>query len=481
MALDISALVPELLVIGLGLLLLIIHILQRQPVPANPIGWVAFLAFTAIALFVVWRMPVAEVTWGGTWLVDPLANFFKILFLLAAALVSLASITSLAGQSRFASEYIVLLSMATAAMMCVISAGDLLTLYVGLEFLAITLVVLTALDRGTAASEAGLKYLILNAISSAALLYGFSLLYGMSGSLVLGEIATIIAGGATQAWAGLALPVAIVLVLSGFAFKTSLVPFHMWSIDVYHGAPTPITAFFAIGSKAAGFAVLIRVFMKLFIPWAAAWVPALIVLSILTFTLGNLVAIPQTDIKRFLAYASIGSAGYIIMGMIAATRGGIEAMLFYAMIYVFATFGAFAVATAVQAQTGSTAISALAGLSKRSPFLALTMLLCTLSLAGVPGLAGFIGKFYIFWAVIDQGYAWLALLGIIVSILSVYYFLLLAKVMYVNDPPAESAIIRVMPSMRLALAVSVFATVFFGVYPGPLINLVTQVAARFIS
>ncbi len=467
---------PELLVAGLGLLLLVVHLLWRTQDGSRSFGYFTAAGLAAIALYAYFNLGVNQTTLEGTWVSDPLAAFFKLLFLLAGILVALSSISYLRVIKEYFTEYLMLVVFATLSMMLVVSAGDLISLYIGLEFMAICFCVLTCyLKTSPKSPEAALKYIVINAFSSAVLLYGFSLLFGLTGSVSITGITQALTASDPQP----AVYLALVLVLAGFSFKTSLVPFHMWTPDVYEGAPTPITNFFAIGSKAAGFGLMIRVFLTVFSATAGTLVLLLAVLSFLTFTIGNLVALPQTNIKRFLAYASIGSAGYIIMGLVAGGRTGVEAILFYLMINVFSTFGAFGVASVFGSTVGTDEIADYAGLSKRSPFLALVMLLSTLSLAGVPGLAGFVAKFYVFLALVHKGFAWLALVGVVISIVSVFYFLRLAKVMYVYEA-SEKEPVRVDASMQLALAASMVVTVVFGVYPTPLVNLVGQVAQAFL-
>lgn len=410
---------------------------------------------------------------GTVYLVDGYSAFFKIVFLLAALLVCL-TVSSydrpLAGQRG---EFYVLVLFATLGMMIMVSAGELITLYVGLELTTISFYVLTANLAGEDArsSEAGLKYLVLGAVSSAILLYGLSLIYGAAGTTVIKDIARM--GEVTPGfWLG------VIFVMAGLAFKVSAVPFHMWSPDIYEGAPTPVTAFLAVASKAAGFAVFVRLFITAFSTYASHWAWVVAGLAAVTMIFGNLVAIPQQNIKRMLAYSSIAQAGYLLVGLVAASRLGIKGILFYSAAYLFANIGAFAVAIAFSRYTETDDISDYAGLSQRSPFLAVTMLVCLLSLAGLPPFAGFAGKFYLFMAVIDQGYVWLAIVGMVMSMVSVYYYMSVVRVMFIGEVN-DYRPVKINGPIKAALFICLVCTILIGCYPEPLSQL-ANLAARMI-
>lgn len=410
---------------------------------------------------------------GTMYLADGYSAFFKIVFLLAALLVCL-TVSSydrpLAGQRG---EFYVLVLFATLGMMIMVSAGELITLYVGLELTTISFYVLTANLAGEDArsSEAGLKYLVLGAVSSAILLYGLSLIYGAAGTTIIKDIARM--GEVTPGfWLG------VIFVMAGLAFKVSAVPFHMWSPDIYEGAPTPVTAFLAVASKAAGFAVFVRLFITAFSTYASHWAWVVAGLAAVTMIFGNLVAIPQQNIKRMLAYSSIAQAGYLLVGLVAASRLGIKGILFYSAAYLFANIGAFAVAIAFSRYTETDDISDYAGLSQRSPFLAATMLVCLLSLAGLPPFAGFAGKFYLFMAVIDQGYVWLAIVGMVMSMVSVYYYMSVVRVMFIGEV-TDYRPVKINGPIKAALFICLVCTILIGCYPEPLSEL-ANLAARMI-
>ena len=472
MVIDLNLLLPEIFTGLLGVGLLVLFFLWRGEGATRVIGYLAAAGLAVATVLAYQTVALDTSTLQGTWLADPLAGYFKVVFLLTGVMVALLSLSYLERLGESLAEFFIMLVFLTLSMMVVISAGDLITLYLALEFQVITFAVMIGYRRREkAATEAALKYIILNAFSSAILLFGLSLLFGLTGTVNIRGIAAAVSAGGVQP----ALYLAVIFVLAGLAFKVSLVPFHMWTPDVYQGAPTPITGFLAAGSKAAGFALLIRLFLTIFTPVSSLWTTVFVVLSVLTIVLGNFVAVPQTNMKRLLAYASIGSAGYIIMGLIAADVVGVEGILFYIFMNVFGILGAFGVAIVFGNATGRDDIEAYAGLSKRSPLLALVMLLSTLSIAGIPGLAGFVAKFVLFWAIIDKGLVALALLGVVMSIVAVFYFLRIAKVMYVFEPEDEAPI-RVAPTASFVLVISMVVTLVLGVYPAPLLDLAREVA-----
>jgi len=407
---------------------------------------------------------------GGNYQIDPFAGFFKLLFLVAGILVILSAGRYLERFQERVNEFYSLMIFALLGMVVMASAGEMITLYIGLELMTVSFYILTAyLINDKLSAEAGLKYLILGALSSAILLFGISLVYAVTGTTVIADMAVgfflepvMIAG--------------IILILAGFAFKISLVPFHMWAPDIYQGAPIPVTAFLSVGSKAAAFAALVRVFIIAFPVSTFDWPLLLAVLAAITIVVGNLVALAQTDIKRLLAYSSIAQAGYIIVGLAAYNVYGVKGVLFYSMLYVFSNLGAFAAATVVEVETGSTDIKAFNGLAKRSPMVAAIMTICMLSLAGIPPLAGFVGKFYLFSGAIQSGMIWLAFIGLIMSMVSVYYYLQVAKVMYIGSTDEVSPI-KPGKTVGTALWVCLIGTILLGLYPAPLSNL-AQVAIQ---
>jgi NADH-quinone oxidoreductase subunit N len=412
---------------------------------------------------------------GGIYRIDAYSGFFKLLILFALFIVVLSSADFVAHRIPRTTEFYSFLLFAALGMFVLVSSADFITLYIGLELMTISFYVLVSICyEDQRSSEAGIKYLILGAIGSATLLFGMSYIVALSGTTLISDMA---ANLTLQP----ALVVGVVMITAGFAFKVSLIPFHMWTPDVYQGAPTPVTMFLSVASKAAAFAAMIRVFALAF-PDVTQWVnwPGLLsALAALTILAGNLLALPQTNTKRLLAYSSIAQAGYMIIGLLAINAYSLQGLLYYAMLYVFSNLGAFTVVSVVEAQSGSSDFSAIAGLGRRSPFLAATMTICLLSLAGIPPLAGFVGKLYLFVGAVEAGYLWLTFLGLIMSMVSAYYYLNLAKVMYAEQAVDEEKI-KTPYSVVAGLSVCLIGTIFLGVYPGPLAELAAQ-AVRLLG
>lgn len=437
-------------------------------------GTISALVLAGILIYVICHFSAHQVFFAGIYQIDSYGSFFKILFLAAAILVVLSSSKYVAAFKNKSNEYYGLLLFATLGMMVMACAGDFITIYVGLELMTVSFYIMTAyLLEDERSSEAGLKYLILGAISSAVMLFGMSLVFAMTGTTVITEVA------AKVTFLEPALIAGIALILAGFAFKISIVPFHMWAPDIYQGAPIPTTTFLAVGSKAAAFAALVRIFMIAFPLSTFNWSMVLAILAAITIIAGNLIALPQTNVKRLLAYSSIAQAGYILVGLVAGNNFGLKGVLFYAMVYVFANTGAFAVATSVETETGSTDIEAFSGLSKRSPFMAAVMTVCVLSLAGIPPMAGFAGKFYLFSGAISSGYLWLAFIGLLMSMISVYYYLGISKAMYIGENKGGETV-QPGGATRLAIWICLVVTVLCGIYPQPLSQMAQQAIALFM-
>ncbi|MDA8212841.1 MAG: NADH-quinone oxidoreductase subunit N [Clostridia bacterium] len=474
MNIDYSLLTIEMLTAGLALGLLVLSLV----VPGDQRKGFGYL--TAAGLAIIFAISFAfngvnkEII-GGMYLIDDFGNFFKQLALVAGVLVALASIPYVEKLESYRGEYYSLLVFATLGMVVMVGAGDLISLYLGLELMTITFFVLTAFKRGDSKSaEAGIKYVLLGAMSSAILLYGLSMLYGVAKTTVISELVSTIQAGQISP----ALILGLMFLVGGFGFKISAVPFHMWSPDVYEGAPTPVTSYLAVGSKAAAFAAFVRIFMGGMPQIQEIWIALFAGLSALSMIIGNLIAIPQTNIKRMLAFSGVAQAGYILTGMVAGTNAGIKGLAFYLMIYVFATIGAFTVAIGFSNATGSDEIKDMAGLSQRNPLMAAVMLVCLLSMAGIPPLAGFAGKLFLFSAIVAQGKLWLALVGLIMSMVSVYYYLSVAKSMYMGEA-ADPSPIEIPGSLKLVLIVSMVVTIFLGIYPAPLTGLAEAAASVF--
>lgn len=438
----------------------------------------AGLLFTAIAagLTLVALLDAADgVLLVGTYISDGLARFSKPVILLCAALTGLLSLGSLKGSGKFAGAYYALLAAATLGLCLLVSSKELITLYVGLELATTSLYALTAFYKNDDLSaEAGLKYLVLGAASSAVLLYGLSLLYGSAGTTYVDIIAIHASSGRDPV-----LTAGMVMALLGVCFKLSVVPMHIWTPDVYQGAPTPVAAFISAASKAAGFVFAIRLFPLMLAGLAGVWVPLVSVLALVTMTAGNLMAIPQTNLKRFLAYSTISQAGYILVGFVGASASGIASVLFYLPVYAVSNLAAFAVAAAFSASGASDEMESCDGLAKRHPLLALAFLAALLSLAGIPPLAGFVGKFYLFYASMEQGYAWLVLAAAVNSTVSLYYYLRILKRMYMNEPAPAQPAITVPRSVKAALAFCLAAMLALGLFPGPVIDAAAAVGRSF--
>lgn len=466
----------EILTGSLALLLLLVGFLLPAGKKAFT-GYLSALALAGLGIYTVLKFPQnLETFFNGFYQTDALAWFFKLLFIAAALLITLLSIRYTARFEDEGHEYYSLLVFTLLGMMVMVSANDLITLYLGLELMTLTFVILTAFDRKKVQSgEAGLKYILLSALSSAVLLYGLSILYGFAGSVLYKDIF----GFLTVSKQEPILIMAGLMLIAGFAFKISAVPFHMWSPDVYEGAPTPITAFLSVGSKAAAFAVIIRVFFEIIPQNYSIFIILIISLSVLSMVIGNIIALPQKNIKRLLAYSSIAHAGYILLGLIPASANGLSAVLYYILLYLFANLGAFAVVITYTNITGNDDIDSFTGLWQRSPFLTSVLIISLLSLAGIPPAAGFIGKFYLFAEIIRKGYLWLALLAIGMSVVSIYYYIVVIRVAILGKAEDTSRIKIPLPLM-IVLVITAFMTLFMGLYPGPITNWTTSIIAALV-
>ncbi|MCC6140289.1 MAG: NADH-quinone oxidoreductase subunit N [Nitrospira sp.] len=402
---------------------------------------------------------------------DRMAIFFKMFIVGASILVILASIEYVNRFAFFRGEYYFLIVMSALGMMFMASANDLLSLFVTLEFSTFGFYVLVAyLREDLASNEAGLKFFILGVFAAGLLAYGISLVYGETGQLVFSDMAS------APATPGLI--IGFLLIFAALGFKIGAVPFHTWIPDTYHGAPTPVTAFLSIAPKGAAIALLLRLFFVALFTFKPMWVLLLAAVSVLSMTYANIVAIAQTNIKRLLAYSGIAQIGNVLIGLAAGTKMGNDAILFYLLTYLFANIGAFAVVIAMSQAIGSEEINDYSGLNRRSPFLAFSMLLFLLSLAGVPPLAGFIGKIYIFVAAIKEGLYTLITVGLINIVISMYYYLIVVKKMYIAEPIDPSPI-RVSGPMKAVVYVGLAGTLLIGIYPQPFIDWVVSATMMF--
>jgi len=484
-AADFYYLLPELVLTAGSLLVLILDVsLPRRW--SRSLSWftVAVLGGAAAALLAADGVTVTVAR--GLVAVDGFALFFKLLFLLAAALTVAMSPRYLSTEGVRPGEYYFLVLCATLGMMFMAGGIDLITLFIGLETMAVSFYVLAGYLRPNRRSnEAAIKYFLLGTFSLAILLYGMSLLYGLTGSTQLRTIATSLAAGD----GGLLLPFAVMLLVAGLGFKIAAVPFHMWAPDVYEGAPTPIAAFLSVGSKTAAFAMLLRIFVEglpafrmggLGTIWGQplGWSAFFYVLAVVSMTVGNAAALTQSNIKRMLAYSSIAHAGYVLIGIVAGTPRGVTAALVYLMVYAFMQLGAFAIVVLMRrADVAGDELKDLAGLYATHPPAAAAMLLFMLSLGGIPPTAGFMGKLWVFGSAIDAGYIWLAVIGVVNSAVSLYYYARVVVFMWMSPPDAASPPLHVSPALAAVLIVAAAGTIALGVYPGLLFELAEASAA----
>jgi NADH-quinone oxidoreductase subunit N len=470
---EFSALLPLLpeLVLALGAMALLMYGAFRGECSAPSVNWLAIAVLIAAGVAVCWLPEGKLVTFGGSFVVDPFARFLKLLALTGSGFAILMSLDYLVVEEQQKFEYAILILLSTTGMLMLISAADLIALYLGLELMSLALYVLAAVNRDSVRStEAGLKYFVLGALSSGMLLYGASLIYGFTGTISFAGIAKAATGG------GIGLVFGLVFLFAGFCFKISAVPFHMWTPDVYEGAPTPITAFFAAAPKVAGIAMFVRTTIVAFPEIAVQWQQIVVFVAIASMALGAFAAIGQRNIKRLMAYSSIGHMGFALVGLAAGTAEGVQGVLVYMAIYVAMTLGTFACILAMR-RDGKLVeeISDLAGLARTNPTMALVFVVLLFSLAGIPPLAGFFAKFYVFLAAIKAGLFTLAVIGMLASVVGAYYYLLIVKVMYFDEPaPAFEP----MPyQLMTVLGVSGLFNVLFVVYPGPpLIEAATAAA-----
>ena len=463
---DWSLISLEILIAITLVFLVVVDIVLPKKTDRDWIGLFSFIALFGLIIFWLTQGNLNGTTFNGMFVMDPLAWYFKGFFLVAMVFVFAMTQEFFKSLGERRNEFYLLLWLALIGMCFVASSADFLLLFISIEILTISLYVMTAYLKSDKLSiEAGMKYLILGSLAAGFLLYGISFLYGVTHSTRFDVIQ-----GYCMIHAMTPMTLfALVLIFAAVGFKIAAVPFHMWVADVYQGAPTPVTALLSVGSKAAGFIVLIRLFFDVFEPWHLQWSLVLAILSAITMTYGNLVAMFQTNIKRLLGYSSISHAGYLLMGAAAGTALGAAGINFYLLGYLFTNLAAFLVIIVFSISTKSDEIADYAGLVKRSNILACTMLLALVSLAGMPPLAGFFSKFILLMAVIKSGYVWLALIAGVNIVISLYYYLMVAKRIYV-DPPRNASPILVSPVMRLLLGVAIIGIVTIGFFQGPFLD-----------
>ena len=466
---DLLPLLPE-LVLGVGAMALLMLGAYRNERSVILID-IACIALLIVAGILVVVLPGGkQVIFNGSFVIDSFARFLKILALAGSAAAILMSIDYAKRQRQQRFEYSVLILLSTLGMLMLISAADLIALYLGLELMSLPLYVVAASHRTVLRStEAGLKYFVLGALSSGMLLYGASLTYGFTGTVSFSGIAH------SAADAGPGLIFGLVFLFAGFCFKVSAVPFHMWTPDVYEGAPTPVTAFFAAAPKVAGIAIFVRVAVVAFPSIATQWQQIVVFVSIASMVLGSFAAIGQRNIKRLMAYSSIGHMGFALIGLAAGTAEGVQGVLVYIAIYVTMTLGVFAVILSMRRSTGMVETTdQLAGLARTHPTTAFFMAMLLFSMAGIPPLAGFFAKFYVFLAAIKAGLYILSVIGVVASVVGAYYYLAIIKAMYF-DEPAE-AFVEMPYELRVVLLLCGLFNILFFVYPGPLVGLASAAA-----
>jgi NADH-quinone oxidoreductase subunit N len=493
---DFYYLLPEMIVAGGALLVLCLDAVGRHtpvdvdsPVAAFRDRMLALLTLSILGVAGLALLPAVGVHTTiarGLVAIDGFALFFKVLFLASAILTVMMSRRYLAIEGVRPGEYFFLLLCATLGMMFLAGSIDLITVFIGLETMAVAFYVLAGyIRRNRRSNEAAVKYFLLGAFSLGILLYGMSILYGLSGTTQLRRMADALAVQEP----GLLLPFAVVLLVAGIGFKIAAVPFHMWAPDVYEGAPTPITAFLSVGSKAASFAMLLRIFIEglpafrvqglgFGIGASLGWSAFFYLLAIVTMTVGNVAALTQSNIKRLLAYSSIAHAGYVLIGVVAGTPRGVAAALVYLMVYAIMQLGAFAVVIALRRrEVIGDELKDLSGLYATHPGAAAAMLVFLISLGGIPPTAGFMGKLWLFGAAIEAGYVWLAVIGVLNSALSLYYYVRIVVFMWISPQDESAPPFRLSPALASVIIVTAAATVLLGVYPRVLFEFAASSAA----
>ncbi len=506
---------PELILIAASLLILGLDLLWRGR-NSQLLGWLALAALVValvvtpfLALYQAPDQPLGA-AWGnqvalfckecGTTVVyladwaqvpsriadalyvsDNLTNFFRLVAEITGIVILFATFDYMRGK-KFVGEFYALFLLAVASMIMLAGSTNLIMIFVSIEFLSIVSYILTGyLRENKKSNEAAMKYFLFGSITSAIMLYGMSLFYGATASLNLGVIGSVIT--ADTNYEVLAL-FALALVLAGVGFKIALAPFHQWAPDAYEGAPTPVTAFLSVGPKVAGFAILLRITLQVVFVYKADWVILYSLVAVLTMTLGNVIALAESNVKRLLAYSSIAQAGYMLVGLagIAGNNSpldGVNAVLIYIAAYLFTNLGAFLVVIAIENQTGAVDISQYGGMIKRAPLLAALMVYFMLSLAGIPPTAGFLGKFFVFGAAIGNNLGWLAAIGVINSVISVFYYFRILRPMFFEPAPEGAATITFSPWLRWGLVISAVMTLLIMLFPTPLFNLATHGAQIF--
>ncbi|MBI5076651.1 MAG: NADH-quinone oxidoreductase subunit N [Nitrospirae bacterium] len=469
---NLTPVMPEMVMTVMAIVMLMAELVIKRK---ETIGFLTIIGASAASFTLVGSLGT---TFGGMYISDGYSTFFKLIFLVNLILTVLMSSKYLETVKINFGEYYSLILFATLGMMLMASAADIIVLYLGLELMALSTYILAGFIRyDIKSNEAAMKYLLLGAFASAMLLYGTSMIYGLTGTTNLRDIAAYIVK--TNLASNPVLMLSMILFAAAFSFKIAAVPFHMWAPDAYEGAPTPITSFMSVGPKAAGFAVLGRVFLTAFgsvrIDWAVIFIP----IAILTMAVGNIVALSQTNIKRMLAYSSIAHAGYMLVGIIAGTPDGMASVLNYMFIYAFMNIGAFAIIVMLRTEGfKGEEITDYEGLAKTHPTAAALMLIFMFSLTGIPPMAGFMGKFYLFMSAISAGYTWLVIIAVLFSAISAYFYLRIVMLMYMKEPK-ETVQLNSSPGLVLVFTVTAAAVLFIGILPSKLLLLARLAISAF--
>jgi NADH-quinone oxidoreductase subunit N len=470
------AIMPEISLIILATVILIFDAVWK-PQQRRTLGWITAVGLLLILLLSVFiARPGAEpkLVFGGMLSYDWFSFAMKMIFLFGAAITALFALDLENVGDK--GEFYLLILVSTLGMNLMVSASDLIMLYLAIETTSIPQYILAGfLNNDNKSTESGFKYLLFGAMASTIMLYGFSLLYGFSGTTSIRDVAVAIH---SEGFPMLSVLGSLVLILVGFGFKISVVPFHFWAPDVYEGAPTPVAGFLSTASKAAGFAVLVRFLLAVFTPVAVPyWTIGLAVVSVLTMTLGNTLALAQSNIKRLLAYSSIAHAGYILIGVVALSQLGAASVVFYLIVYLITNLAAFGIVATFWKVVGSDDIAAYAGLSRRAPWIALAMLVAFLSLAGMPPFGGFVAKVFVFAAAVEADYIWLAMIGVLNSIIGLYYYLTVLKVVYLYRSENDDRPIPISRPYGIALVVLTISIILLGTLFGPWFNWTTKVVS----
>ncbi len=471
-AVDVLSILPLVIVAVAAMVMLVLEVVVPRR-STEILALVTLLSLGASAAAAAYLWGATGTAYGGMMATDNLTLYVSLMLLAGAALAVLLSWGYRQREGISYGEFYTLILLAVAGMMLLAASNDLLVVFLSLETLSLALYILVGFARErTASEEAALKYFLLGAFASAFLLYGIALIYGATGTTSLAGLAAY--AMSTPLLHNTLFMTGLVLIMTGFGFKLALVPFQMWTPDVYQGAPTPVTAFMSVATKAAAFAALLRFVMYALPSLSSAWAPMLAILAILTMTIGNLGALAQHNIKRMLAYSSIAHAGYVLVGVIAGGELGQASVLFYLTAYTFMNVGAFAVVEALERHEEGLELSDYAGLAARSPLLAAAMALFMFSLAGFPPTAGFFAKFYVFNAAVQAGYAWLAVIGVLNSLIGVVYYVGVIVNMYMRAPSKSLVSINLSPALVLAMVIAAWVTLQLGLLPSPVLELARQ-------